>query len=72
MITKLNVLGDDGWMVDTWFDRISRNHITQLKSPAGYQIGDAMFAGDRDSRDINHQDMINEAEERALEELNER
>ncbi len=44
--------------VETWFDRSSRNWITQIKDLDGNQVGDAMFAGRRDSAAVNHSDAV--------------
>jgi hypothetical protein len=44
--------------VETWFDRSSRNWITQIKDLDGNQVGDALFAGRRDSAVVNHSDAV--------------
>lgn len=57
-ITKLR----DGWRVETWWDRRSRNWITQLKDENGYQVGHAGFSGNKDGAELEHDHMVNEAE----------
>ena len=37
--------------IDAWYDRYTRNHIIQLKNKDGYQVGDAIFAGNKKDRD---------------------
>lgn len=45
-------------LVDTWYDRTSRNWITQIKDAEGNQVGSALFAGNRSSAIINHSDAV--------------
>lgn len=51
----------DEYIVDTWWDRRSRNYITQLLDENGYQIGDAIYTGNKDDAMSAHNTMINEA-----------
>jgi len=44
--------------VETWYDRTSRNWITQIKNAEGNQIGSAFFAHKRSSAIINHSDAV--------------
>ncbi len=43
------------YQVDTWWDRYSRNWITQVKDMDGNQIGDADYSGNRYGADITHE-----------------
>lgn len=47
-----------GLCVETWFDRASRNHITQIKDAEGNQIGSAFYAGNKNSAVFNHNEAI--------------
>ena len=38
-------------MIDAWYDRHSRNYIIQLKNKDGYQVGDAIYCGNKKDRD---------------------
>jgi len=40
--------------VETWYDRHSRNYITQTKDVEGNQLGDALYAGCRANSESNH------------------
>jgi hypothetical protein len=37
----------NGKKVDNWYDRRTRQYITQLKDEQGNQIGEALYAGTR-------------------------
>ena len=39
--------------VESWYDRHTRSHITQLKDGCGNQIGDAAYDGTKAGRDIS-------------------
>lgn len=49
---------DNGITVDTWYDRQSRNWVTQTFDADGNQIADAEYSGDRKSAQIDHQQAI--------------
>jgi hypothetical protein len=49
-----NVAQDLEYNVETWYDKRSRNWITQIKDFGGGQIGDAQFAGDAGGAALNH------------------
>jgi len=63
-ITQIESDVVDGAYVDTWWDGQSRNWITQLKTPSGFQIGDAMFAANKEGAEVSHRFMVNEANDR--------
>lgn len=42
------------YTVETWYDRRSRNWITQTKDAAGNQISDATYTGNRISANLAH------------------
>lgn len=44
----------DGQSVYTWYDRQSRNWITQLRDSQKNQIGNAEFSGNKKSANITH------------------
>ena len=37
--------------IDAWYDRHTRDYCIQLLNKDGYQIGDAIRVGDRDSKE---------------------
>ena len=43
-------------LVETWWDSTSRLWVTQIKDANGNQIGSALFAGNKASAKVNHQD----------------
>ena len=42
--------------VETWWDKTSRNWVTQIKDAEGNQIGSALFAGNKSCAKHNHAD----------------
>lgn len=54
----------DGAYVETWWDNMSKNWVTQLLTPSTWQIGKAMFAYHKTTAKKHHEDMIRTAEER--------
>ena len=51
----------NGFAVETWWDRQSRNWITQILDSEGNQQGDAMFSSNRESARFTHQVAISDA-----------
>lgn len=58
-VIHLNGIGNDWEPFDekvveifTWYDRRSRNWIIQLLNKDRYQVGDAIYVGDRASKDL--------------------
>ena len=49
---------NDGLSVETWYDRASRNYLTQIKDPEGNQIGSAFWAGNKTTAAFNHKEAI--------------
>lgn len=50
----------DGTTVSTWWDKHSRNWITAVKDEEGNQIGDADFAGCKETALANHNARVKE------------
>ena len=50
---RRNVATPEG-SVETWYDRQTRNWITQHKDAQGFQIGDARIAGEKLGAALNH------------------
>jgi hypothetical protein len=48
----------NGNTVDSWYDRHSRNHITQNLDTNGNQIEDAELDGDKIGRNYSHSRMV--------------
>lgn len=46
----------NGFTVETWYDRRSRNWITQTKDAEGNQVGEASFGGDQITARLNHKE----------------
>ena len=44
----------NGYTVDTWWDRQSRNWITQILDSEGNQQGEALFSGTRKDAEHDH------------------
>ena len=63
------VIDGDSFEVETWWDRQSRNWITQLKTPSGYQIGDAIYVYQQSSAKRNQEQMVKDAPGIVAEEL---
>jgi hypothetical protein len=40
----------NGNTVESWYDRSARGYITNVKNADGYQLGEAAFAGCKDTR----------------------
>lgn len=53
----------DGAYVETWWDRDSQNWVTYLKTPTGYQVGDAVFDYRKSSAMRSHGLMIERADD---------
>jgi len=47
-----------GHTIETWYDRKSRNWITQLFDKNQYQIDDAIYTGNKICANIAHKEMI--------------
>lgn len=45
----------NGFAVNTWWDRQSRNWITQILTPEEYQYGVALFSGNKQDAEYTHQ-----------------
>ena len=56
----MKTLTKSGKLVESWYDRRSRNHITQVKDENGFQVGDAEVDGDCVSRDYSHKQLVQE------------
>lgn len=54
-----------GGTVETWYDRQTRNWVTQLKDTKGNQVGDAAFSGTKlEAFEVDHLDKMGEANTR--------
>ena len=58
LIAKMITTFENGHIIDTWYDRKTRNWITQLRDSNDYQVGDAIFSGNKKDATISHKDMI--------------
>lgn len=47
----------NGYTIYTWYDRQSRNWITQYRDAEGNQIGNAEFSGNRTNANTLHKEM---------------
>jgi len=43
----------NGNVVESWYDRATKYYVTQTKDASGNQIGDAEFAGCKQTRDFD-------------------
>lgn len=47
----------NGYTIYTWYDRQSRNWITQYRDAEGNQIGNALFSGNTKDANTTHKEM---------------
>ena len=62
--TEINSDQIDDAYVETWWDNMSKNWVTQLLTPSTWQIGEAMFSYRKDGARNDHERMVSTAEER--------
>lgn len=68
MLTEL----PGGGKVETWYDRRSRNYVTQLKDSEGNQVGEAEYSGTRAGANLSHKEKEREAKMARIETTKER
>lgn len=51
---------NDGWYVETWYDKHTKNWISQLKDNNGFQIGDAEYDGTSLSVTISQKKLVDQ------------
>lgn len=53
---------ENGWNVETWWDRAAHSWVTQIKNEKGWLIDDALFAGSDGGKNewarMNHEEAI--------------
>lgn len=59
---KITKLKSGLGFVETWYDKVTRNWVTQIKDNAGNQVGDAEYSGDTKSSEVAHEWAVFDAE----------